>query len=235
MPPSDTARRLFTGIAPNYDRPAEVLSLFQYTRWHRFLLSKLRLSGEARVLDMATGTGAVALKLARGPTGRVVGADVTRPMLMQAKARAEREGLSHRLELAECTAEAIPFVDDAFDAVIFTYLLRYVSDVPSTLRELARVLKPGGAMVSLDFAVPGPVIYPLWRLYTSVVLPLAGAVLSSSWMKVGSFLDGSIRGFYRQWPEQRLADLWRECGFPGVTRRHLSLGGALVMWGIKAE
>jgi demethylmenaquinone methyltransferase/2-methoxy-6-polyprenyl-1,4-benzoquinol methylase len=234
MQPSETARRLFTGIAPSYDRPAEVLSLFQYSRWHRFLLSKLPPVDEARVLDMATGTGAVALKVARGPAARVVGADVTRPMLLQAKARAARDGLSDRLELAECTAEAIPFADGAFDAVIFTYLLRYVSDVPSTLRELARVLKPGGAMLSLDFAVPGPVVYPLWRLYTSLMLPLAGAVLSSSWMRVGTFLDGSIRGFYRQWPEQRLADLWRECGFTSVTVKHLSLGGALVMWGVKA-
>jgi demethylmenaquinone methyltransferase/2-methoxy-6-polyprenyl-1,4-benzoquinol methylase len=234
MQPSETARRLFTGIAPGYDRPAEVLSLFQYSRWHRFLVSNLHLSGEARVLDMATGTGAVALKVARGPAAGIVGADVTRPMLMQAKARAERAGISHRLELAECTAEAIPFADGAFDAVIFTYLLRYVSDVPSTLRELARVLKPGGAMLSLDFAVPGPIVYPFWRLYTLLALPLAGAVLSPSWMRVGRFLDGSIREFYRQWPEERLADLWRECGFTSVTRKHLSLGGALVMWGVKA-
>src|SRR3989304_3940147 len=150
MQPDETARHLFTGIAPNYDRPAEVLSLFQYSRWHRFLLSKLPPVDEARVLDMATGTGAVALKVARGTSAHVIGADVTRPMLARANTRAAREGLSRRLDLAECTAEAIPFVDGAFDAVIFTYLLRYVSDVPSTLRELTRVLKPGGVMLSLE-------------------------------------------------------------------------------------
>ena len=234
MQPSETARRLFSGIASNYDRPAEVLSLFQYSRWHRFLLSKLPPLDGARVLDMATGTGAVALKVAQRPGARVIGADVTRPMLVQAKARAAREGLSPRLELVECTAEAVPFTDGAFDAVIFTYLLRYVSDVPSTLRELARVLRPGGVMLSLDFAVPGPMAYPLWRLYTSLVLPLGGAVLSASWMRASGFLGKSIRGFYRQWPEGRLTDLWRECGFPRVASKRLSLGGALVMWGVKA-
>src|SRR3972149_5735944 len=123
MHPSETARRLFTGIASNYDRPAEVLSLFQYSRWHRYLLSKLHLPDEARVLDIATGTGAVALRAAQRP---------------------------------------------GVGAVILTSLLRYVVDVPSTLSELARVLKPGGVMVSLEFALPGPLVYPLWRLYTTL-------------------------------------------------------------------
>jgi demethylmenaquinone methyltransferase/2-methoxy-6-polyprenyl-1,4-benzoquinol methylase len=235
MQPDETARHLFSGIAPNYDRPAEVLSLFQYSRWHRFLVSRLPSLDNGLVLDMATGTGAVALKTARRTGARIIGADITRPMLTQAKARAAREGLLNRLQLVECTAEAIPFDDGAFDAVVFTYLLRYVSDVPSTLREMARVLKPGGTMLSLDFAVPAPALYPLWRLYTSVVLPLGGAILSPSWRRVGAFLDGSIRGFYRRWPEHRLIELWRECGFPRVTSKRLSFGGALVMWGAKAS
>jgi demethylmenaquinone methyltransferase/2-methoxy-6-polyprenyl-1,4-benzoquinol methylase len=198
------------------------------------LLSKLPPQHDPRVLDVATGTGAVAFKVAERPDARVIGADITRPMLAEAKARAAQQGLSRRVELVECTAEAVPFANGAFDAVIFTYLLRYVSDVPSTLRELARVLRPGGVMLSLDFAVPGPVVYPLWRLYTSLVLPLGCAVLSPSWMTVGAFLGKSIRGFHRQWPERRLAELWRECGFPQVAGKRLSLGGALVMWGVKA-
>ena len=89
-------------------------------------------------------------------------------------------------------------------------------------------------MLSLDFAVPGPVAYLPWRLYTSLALPLGGALLSPSWMRVGAFLGNSIRQFYRQWPESCLAGLWRDCGFPHVETRRLSLGGALVMWGVKA-
>ncbi|HKZ51067.1 MAG TPA: class I SAM-dependent methyltransferase, partial [Dehalococcoidia bacterium] len=181
MRPADDARRLFSPIAANYDRPAQVLSLFQYRRWHRFLLHRLELTAPARILDMASGTGAVALQLARRPGLQVVAADITRPMLRQALARARRNGLRQALHFAECTAEAIPFPDAAFDAVIFTYLLRYVSDVPAALEELARVLKPGGMMLSLDFGVPKGVIYPPWRLYTSLLLPAGGALLSPAW------------------------------------------------------
>ncbi len=234
MQPNDIARSLFSRIAQNYDGPAEILSLLQYSRWHQHLLTNLPPLADARVLDMATGTGAVALKLAERSGGRVIGADITRPMLIQAKARTTRNGMLDRLEFIECSAEAVPFVDSAFDTVIFTYLLRYVSDVPSTLRELARVLRPGGIMLALDFAVPGPIVYPLWRLYTSLLLPLAGAVISPSWMKVGVFLGKSIRQFSNRWPEYRLIELWRDCGFLGVESRRLSLGGALIMWGVKA-
>ena len=225
---AETPRRLFTPIAANYDRPAQLLGLLQYRRWHDFLLSRLDLPPRARVLDMATGTGALALRLARHDGLRVTGADITRPMLLQAATRA-----NGRLDLVECTAEASPFADGAFDAVVFSYLLRYVADVPATLAGLARLVRPGGTMASLDFAVPRGGWYPLWRLYTAVGLPLGGALLSPAWRRVAAFLGPSIRGFYRRWPEERLLRLWRECGFPDARARRLSLGGAIVTWGTK--
>ena len=225
---AETPRRIFSPIASNYDRPAQILGLLQYTRWHEFLLSRLSLTAGDRVLDMATGTGALALRLARRDGLRVTGADITRPMLLQTAARSDG-----RLGLVECTAEAAPFADGAFDAVIFTYLLRYVADVPATLSELARALRPGGTMASLEFAVPRGVWYPLWRLYTAVGLPLGGALLSPAWRRVGSFLGSSIRDFYRRWPEEALLQLWRDAGFPDARAKRLSLGGAIVMWGTK--
>ena len=232
-PAADLPRRLFSPIAVGYDRPAQLLSLFQYRRWHRFLLSRLDLSLPARVLDMASGTGALAFDLLQRPCLEVVAADITRPMLLQAQARPYPN--SARPHLVECSAEALPFAEDAFDAVTFAYLLRYVADVPATLRGLARLVKPGGAMASLDFAVPRGPAYPLWRLHTDLVLPLAGALLSPSWRRVGSFLGSSIRGFYRRWPEERLLQTWRDCGFADVQARRLSLGGALVIWGTRAQ
>ena len=225
---AETPRRIFSPLASNYDRPAQLLGLLQYTRWHEFLLSRLSLTAGDRVLDMATGTGALALRLARRDGLRVTGADITRPMLLQTAARSDG-----RLGLVECTAEAAPFADGAFDAVIFTYLLRYVADVSATLSELARALRPGGTMASLEFAVPRGVWYPLWRLYTAVGLPLGGALLSPAWRRVGSFLGPSIRGFYHRWPEERLLQLWRESGFPDAQAKRLSLGGAIVIWGTK--
>ena len=225
---AETPRRLFSPIASNYDRPAQVLGLLQYSRWHDFLLSRLDLPPQGHVLDMATGTGALAVRLARLDGLRVTGGDITRPMLLQTAARS-----GGRVDLVECTAEAAPFANASFDAVIFTYLLRYVADVPATVAELARELKPGGTMASLDFAVPRGIWYPLWRLYTAVGLPLGGALLSPAWRRVGSFLGPSIRGFYHRWPEERLLQLWRESGFPDAQAKRLSLGGAIVIWGTK--
>ena len=235
MPTKDVARPLFSGVASSYDVTSQLLSYGQYRRWHRILLEQLTLPAPATVLDMATGTGALAFRLARRPEVRVVAADITRAMLVEARARATRDGQAPAIDLMECTAEAIPFPDAAFDAVIFTYLLRYVSDVPATLRELTRVVRPGGMMLSQDFAVPHGVFYPLWRLHTDLVLRLGGALISPGWRRAGAFLGGSIRGFYQRWPEERIIDLWRECGFPDVQARRLSLGGALIMWGTKAS
>lgn len=239
MPPSadvaNVPRTLFAGIAASYDWPAQLLSYLQYRRWHRFLLSRLQLSPPARVLDMATGTGAVALQVAQRPGIQVVACDITRPMLLKAQARANRDAQLSTIDLIECTAEAVPFPEATFDAVIFTYLLRYVSDVPATLHELAGVLHPGGTMVSLDFAVPRGTAYPLWRVHTDAILPLGGALLSPAWRRVGSFLGPSIRQFCRRWPQDRLLDLWRQSGFPDVQAKRLSLGGALVVWGTKSS
>src|SRR5438093_1763282 len=143
--PTELPRRVFSPIAADYDRPALVLSLFQYRRWHRFLLSRIHLRPGARVLDMATGTGALAFDLLSRTDTLVTGADVTRPMLLQAQARAATR-FDGRLSLVECSAEAPPFTNESFDAITFAYLLRYVYDVPTTLQGLARLVKPGGTM-----------------------------------------------------------------------------------------
>ena len=233
MPTKDIARPLFSGVASSYELASQLLSYGQYRRWHGSLVEKLVLPEPALVLDMATGTGAVAFRVARRPQVRVIAADVTRAMLLQAQARAARDGRPPPIDLIECTAEAMPFPDAAFDAVIFTYLLRYVSDVPATLRELTRVVRPGGMMLSQDFAVPHGVFYPLWRLHTDLVLRLGGALISPGWRRAGAFLGGSIRDFYQRWPEERILDLWRECGFPDVRAKRLSLGGAIIMWGTR--
>jgi demethylmenaquinone methyltransferase/2-methoxy-6-polyprenyl-1,4-benzoquinol methylase len=89
-------------------------------------------------------------------------------------------------------------------------------------------------MASLDFAVPRGIWYPLWRLYTGVVLPAGGRLFSRHWRDVGAFLGPSIRGFYRRWPEELLLEAWRAAGFADVRRRRLSLGGAIVIWGTKS-
>ena len=234
--PPETARiprRIFSPIAPDYDRPAQILGLFQYRRWHRFLLSRLDgLPPGSLVLDMATGTGAIALDLLNRRGVQVIGADITRPMLLRAQHRASAAAAD--LQLVECTAEDPPFPVGAFDAVISGYLLRYVADVPETLAGLSRLLKPGGTMAMLDFAVPRGVWYPAWRVYTGMVLPAGGRLFSRDWRAVGSFLGPNIRAFYERWPEPKLLDAWRDAGFDDVRSRRLSLGGGIVTWGHKS-
>jgi demethylmenaquinone methyltransferase / 2-methoxy-6-polyprenyl-1,4-benzoquinol methylase len=228
------ARDLFAPLGPTYDRYARLLSFGQDPRWRSFLVS--RIPPEAvRALDVASGTAAVAIELVRAEGGRrVVGIDQSPEMLAAGRERVERAGLSGRIELREGRAEALPFADGEFDSLTFTYLLRYVDDVPATLRELARVVRPGGTVAMLEFGLPRGLWRPLWELYVRVGLPAAGAVVSPDWGDVGRFLGPSIRGFWREWPEPRLLDEWRAAGLADVEARRLSVGGGIVVWGRRA-
>jgi demethylmenaquinone methyltransferase/2-methoxy-6-polyprenyl-1,4-benzoquinol methylase len=228
------ARELFAPLGPTYDRYARLLSLGQDPRWRTFLVERVPTDAH-RVLDVACGTAAVAIELARAePSRTVVGIDQSPEMLATARARVARAGLADRIELREGSAERLPFADQEFDALTFTYLLRYVDDPAGTLRELARVVRPSGVVAMLEFAVPRAVWRPLWELYVRIGLPAAGALVSPAWREVGRFLGPSIRTFYERVPPDRVLELWREAGIPDARARTLSLGGALVVWGTRA-
>ena len=228
------ARDLFAPLGPTYDRYARLLSFGQDPRWRSFLVSRIPADAQ-RVLDVASGTAAVAIALVRADASRaVVGVDQSPEMLAAGSERVAHEGLSEQIELREGRAEELPFADREFDALTFTYLLRYVDDVPATLRELARVVRPGGTVAMLEFGLPRGVWRPLWELYVRVGLPAAGSVVSSSWGGVGRFLGPSIRDFWHDWPEPRLLDAWREAGLTEVESRRLSVGGGIVVWGTRA-
>jgi demethylmenaquinone methyltransferase / 2-methoxy-6-polyprenyl-1,4-benzoquinol methylase len=228
------ARRLFAPLGPSYDRYSKLLSLGQDPRWRRFLVSRIRVGPEHTVLDVATGTGAVAIELARRTGCSVVGVDQSPEMLTEARQRVDAAGLAGRIELVEGTADRLPFDDASFDALTFTYLLRYVDDPGATLRELARVLRRGGSAASLEFGVPTGPWRGAWELYVRAGLPLAGRAISPGWSDVGRFLGPSIRRFAAEHPEERLVALWRAAGFTDVGARRLSLGGGLVFWGRRA-
>jgi demethylmenaquinone methyltransferase/2-methoxy-6-polyprenyl-1,4-benzoquinol methylase len=223
------ARELFAPLGPTYDRVGAVLSLGQDPRWRHFLVSRLPQNG-GRVLDVATGTGLVAAELVRRGFD-VTGLDQSPEML--AVARRRFAGCS-QFELVEARAEALPFPDEAFDHLTVTYLLRYVEDPGATLAELARVVRPGGVVASLEFGVPRGPARPLWELYVRGVLPLAGRALRNGWDDVGDFLGGSIREFWTRNPLPRQLELWNAAGLRGVEVRRLSGGGGVVLWGTKA-
>ena len=220
------ALEIFAPLGPTYDRYARLLSLGQDPRWRRFLVSRIEAGPEDRVLDVACGTGAVALELIRQKRCAVVGVDQSPEMLAVA-----RERLPAGARLVEASAETLPFETASFDALTVTYLLRYVDDPAATLVELARVVRPGGTIASLEFAVPAGIWQPLWRAYVGAVLPAAGRALAPGWHEVGRFLGGSIRDFWRRYPLERQLELWRAAGIDDVRHRRLSVGGGIVFWG----
>jgi demethylmenaquinone methyltransferase/2-methoxy-6-polyprenyl-1,4-benzoquinol methylase len=221
---------LFRGLPRHYDLLSAALSFGQDPRWRRALVSAVSPARGERVLDVATGTGMVAAELISRVDCSVVGIDQSPEMLAAARARFAASERGARVELIEGQAEALPFEDASFDALTFTYLLRYVDDPPATMRELARVLRPGGRIASLEFGVPpsAPARWA-WRLYTAIGLPALGRVASREWAEVGRFLGPSIRGFYERHPPARIVDYWQAAGLEGVEVRRMSLGGGVVM------
>jgi demethylmenaquinone methyltransferase / 2-methoxy-6-polyprenyl-1,4-benzoquinol methylase len=227
---------LFAPLPRHYDAVAAVLSFGQDPRWRRTMVESVRAAPADRVLDVATGTGLVAQALVRRYGCDVVALDQSEQMLGRAHERVAADPeLQARVRLVEGEAERLPFADGEFDHLTFTYLLRYVEDPAATLAELARVVKPGGRIASLEFAVPTqPFWHAAWTLYTRVGLPALGRLVSREWSYTGRFLARSIPAFYERHPLARVIELWEAAGVERVTALPMSLGGGVVIWGERA-
>jgi demethylmenaquinone methyltransferase/2-methoxy-6-polyprenyl-1,4-benzoquinol methylase len=228
------ALNLFAGLPGHYDRMGAVLSFGQDPRWRRALVSAIDARPGQRVLDVATGTGLVAFELVARAGCDVTGLDQSEDMLARARGRAEDvPGRADRLTFVRGDAERLPFADGEFDALTFTYLLRYVDDRAATMRELARVVRPGGRIGMVEFGVPpSAFLRALWRVHTRVGLPLLGRLVSSAWVEVGRFLGPSIEELHAREPD--LPALWRAAGIRDVQEQRLSFGAGLVMSGIRS-
>jgi len=209
----------------------------QNGRWRRAMVDRIVPSSPGRVLDVASGTAGVALQLAARTPADVIGVDLTIGMLAQGRRNVAGAGLEHRVQLVAGRAEQLPFPDASFDALTFTYLLRYVDDPQATLCELARVVKPGGSVASLEFFLPPSRFWRAWWwLYTRLVLPAGGWLTGGAeWFRVGRFLGPNISGHYRNYSLAWTKDAWRQAGFENIGVRVMSLGGGLVMWGTRSS
>jgi demethylmenaquinone methyltransferase/2-methoxy-6-polyprenyl-1,4-benzoquinol methylase len=225
------AQALFAPLGETYDRYARLLSFGQDPRWRSFLVERIEAAPDETVLDVACGTAAVSLELVRRYGCRVVGLDQSAAMLAAGRERVQAAGLSGRIELREGRAEELPFEDASFDALTFTYLLRYVDEPAATMKELARAVRPGGRIAMLDFFVPSGLARPAWELYVRAGLPVIGRAISPGWGEVGRFLGPSIRSFWAEHPVEDVARAWRDAGIAEVQCRRLSLGGGVVLWG----
>jgi demethylmenaquinone methyltransferase/2-methoxy-6-polyprenyl-1,4-benzoquinol methylase len=231
--PTVFSRRLFAPLAGRYDRLAEILSMGQNRRWRTAMAEHITGANSQLVLDVACGPARVSRALAEGTDAYVVGLDLSDSMLSQGTANVTAAGLQDRIGLVLGRGEELPFADATFDALTFTYLLRYVTDPAATLAELARVVKPGGPIASLEFAVPtAPWWRTAWWCYTRIVLPVAGLITGGrAWFRVGRFLGPSISTHYREYPVDWTIRAWNAAGVDGVGTRRMSLGGGLIMWG----
>ena len=242
--PNRFARDLFGPLPARYDRLAEVLSFGQNGRWRSAMVDRALPAagngpgnGHCVILDVASGTAGVALQLEARSGVQVVGVDLTEEMLREGRRRVAAAGLGHQIGLVAGRAEQLPFPDGHFDALTFTYLLRYVQDPQATLAELARVVRPGGTMASLEFCVPAGTVWgPAWWAYTRLLLPAGGLLLGGpEWYRVGRFLGPNISAHYRRYPVSWTVQAWQKAGFTEVGVRIMSLGGGLVMWGKRAD
>jgi demethylmenaquinone methyltransferase/2-methoxy-6-polyprenyl-1,4-benzoquinol methylase len=226
------ALELFAGLPRAYDRMGALLSFGQDPRWRATLVDAINPLPGQRVLDVATGTGLVAFAMARRGCD-VIALDQSEDMLAVARRHLhERPELQRRVSFVQGEAESLPFGDGEFDALTFTYLLRYVDDRAATMRELARVIRPGGRIGMVEFGVPESApLRAAWRVHTHAALPLIGRVVSPAWFEVGRFLGPNIEELYADEPD--LTALWSGARIASVQERRLSFGAGVVMWGVR--
>jgi demethylmenaquinone methyltransferase/2-methoxy-6-polyprenyl-1,4-benzoquinol methylase len=177
---STEVRRMFSSIATRYDVTNEVLSLGVHRLWRRAAVRYSLAKPGDHVLDCATGTGDLALAFKRkvGPSGRVVGTDFCPEMLRSAPDKASQAGLSVEFQVAD--AMALPFADGSFEVSSISFGIRNVDDPVKCLKEMARVVKPGGRVVVLEFGQPQGPFGALFRFYSGTIMPALGGLLTGN-------------------------------------------------------
>ena len=237
LPPApqkeQAVQKMFTAIAHRYDLNNTLLSLGLHHAWKR---EAVRLSGAAEgdtVLDLCTGTGDLAVLLARqvGPKGQVIGLDLNDRMLDYGRKKIEQLRPNGNITLLQGNAESLQFCDRTFQVVTVAFGIRNVADIPAALREMFRVLKPGGRAVCLEFSRPtNAPLRKLYDLYSFTILPRIGKLVSHDQTGVYDYLPASIRAFPDQ---ERLKALFSETGFSPVSYRNLTGGIVAIHIGVK--
>jgi len=228
-PAAPAVRSMFASIARSYDRANQILSFGLHHRWRSAAVRESGVRRGDRILDCATGTGdlAIAFREAVGESGDVVGTDFCDEMLVLATRKAERARARIRFEAADVLA--LPYADRSFDIASIAFGIRNVEDPVRGLREMARVLRPGGRVVVLEFGQPGGAWFaPLYRFYSHRVLPRVGGWVSGE-RSAYEYLDRTASRFPAG---ERFADLMRSSGaFQDVRARALTGGVAYVYLG----
>ncbi len=225
-------RQMFDAIAGRYDLMNRVMTFGQDQRWRQFVVKRSGIpcsedGGAVCVLDLASGTGDIAALLkSADPSATVIGADFSRNMLAEAAKRFADRMICWQV----CDANELPYRANSFQAVTFGYLLRNVDDSLHVLREVWRVLKPGGRVVCLDTTPPEKnLLYPFIRCYLRFGIPLLGRMVAKD-EAAYAYLTGSTMNFH---DAETVADLFRQAGFHQVGYRKFMVGTIGVHWGEK--
>ncbi|MCI0451790.1 MAG: bifunctional demethylmenaquinone methyltransferase/2-methoxy-6-polyprenyl-1,4-benzoquinol methylase UbiE [Candidatus Latescibacteria bacterium] len=222
---------MFDTIARRYDLLNHLLSFNVDRHWRRQLVAFADVRAGERVLDVATGTGDVAIEFARDATaGEIVGVDLSSEMLRVARDKLAHSGLSRRIALREGDALALPFDDASFDVVTVAFGLRNLPDYRRGVCEMARVLAPGGRAVVLEFLPPRGAAMVAYRAYLSTVLPVTGRLVSGS-REAYRYLSASVREFIS---EDEVRALLAGAGLTGVESRRLTGKVAGLYRGVKS-
>jgi demethylmenaquinone methyltransferase / 2-methoxy-6-polyprenyl-1,4-benzoquinol methylase len=214
----DAVRTMFDRIAPVYDAMNRIMTLGLDVRWRRLTAASAVRPGD-RVLDGACGTGDLAIADRKAGASHVTGLDFSERML--ARARRKTASLNDVLEWVQGDLLALPFEDASFDAATVGFGVRNVADLEAALRELRRVLRPGGRLAILEITQPRGPLRPFFSLWFDRIVPLLGKVLPGG--AAYTYLPASVKRFP---PAEELAALMRDCGFGEV--RFRLLGGTIV-------
>ncbi len=217
---------MFNNIAPTYDRLNHIFSLSIDRLWRSRVVRMVRRMKPQRIMDLATGTGDLAIKMAkRIPKAHIMGVDLSENMLAVAADKVRRQGLDDHIALYQGEAERLDVGDGVLDVVTIAFGVRNFGDIDGSLREIARALQGGGHLVILEFSTPrNPLVRHLYRLYSNHVMKPVGGIVSKD-RKAYNYLPDSIEEF----PDPELfLDIMRHAGFEQCRRKSLSMGIAQI-------
>ncbi len=226
-------QKMFSDIAPRYDLLNRLLSCGQDQYWRKRAVTRLSPQSGERFLDIATGTADVALEIIRNvPKGavQVVGMDFSEKMLELARQKIDSLDKANSIQLECGSAESLPFEDNSFDGTTTAFGIRNFSDIGRSLREMHRVLKPGGRCVILEFSLPrNPILNALYRFYFEWLLPKVGRLISKH-PSAYTYLPETVAAFPVR---KEFSSLMQQAGFMNVTYKELTLGIVILYTGIK--